>query len=154
MKALFDFADQSALGVWMRESSYSFPVFEMIHLTGLGLLLGAMLLFNLRFFGIGLGRISLSEVARDLAPWTRIGLIVMVLSGIPLFCAKAGELWGDDRTNFTIKMSLIAFSVVFYYFVQRPLASKESVWTGRLAAIVSLASWLGAALAGLSLEFI
>ena len=154
MKVLFDFAGESALGLWMRESSYTFPAFEMIHLIGLAALLGAMLLFNLRFFGVGLGQLRISEVAQDLAPWTRISLIVMVVSGIPLFCAKAEDLWGDDRTNFTIKMLLIAFSVVFFYVVQMPLARKESLPIGRVAAVISLATWFGAALAGLSLEFI
>lgn len=138
----------------MRASNYSFPSFEMVHLLGLAVLLGSILLLNLRFFGLGLSRLRLYEVAQDLAPWTRLSLIVMVFSGIPLFCAKAGELWTDDRTGFIVKMSLIAFGVLFHYFVQVPLAKSEQIIKGRAAAAISVAAWFGAAVAGLTLEFI
>jgi hypothetical protein len=155
LKALFYFAENSALGNWMRESKYTFPAFEMIHLLGLAVLLGSIVLLNVRFFGLGLNRLRLYEVAEDLAPWTRLSLVVMVFSGVPLFCAKAGELWGgDDFRAFTIKMCLIAFGVLFHYFVQVPLAKRERIIKGRAAAAISLCTWFGAAIAGLSLEFI
>jgi hypothetical protein len=154
LKAIFDFAGQSALGIWMRESRYNFPIFEMVHLLGLALLLGSIVLLNLRFFGIGLRRLRVSEVAQDLAPWTRLALMMMVFSGIPLFCSKAEDLWDDDPNAFFTKMSLILFGLVFHYAVQVPMARRENLSTGRAAAVVSLATWFGAAIAGLSLEFI
>ncbi len=138
----------------MNGSSYTFPAVEMVHLIGLAVLLGSILLFNLRFFGVGLRNLQLSEVAQDFAPWTRLSLIVMAVSGVPLFCAKASDLWSMDLPGFTIKMSLIAFGVVFYYAVQVPLALRENVSRGRVAAAVSLGTWFGAAIAGLTLEFL
>lgn len=154
MKTIFDYAEQSALGAWMRESSYSFPAFEMVHLLGLAVLLGSIVLLNLRFFGLGLIRLRLYELVQDLAPWTRFSLIVMVLSGIPLFCSKAAEIWIDDRTGFLAKMALIAFGVLFHYLVQVRFARQEKIVAGRIAAVVSLATWFGAAIAGLTLEFL
>lgn len=154
MKSIFDFAEQSALGVWMRESSYAFPAFEMVHLLGLGVLLGSIFLLSARFFGIGLTRLRLYELVQDLAPWTLLSLIVMAFSGIPLFCAKAADLWENDRSGFAIKMTLIAFGVLFHYFVQVPLARQERIPAGRAAAAVSLVVWFSAAVAGLTLEFL
>ena len=154
MRPLFDFAGGSALGVWMRDSQYTFPAFEMLHLLGLGLLLGSVLLLNARFFGLGLKRQTPAEVASDLAPWTKLALILMVLSGIPLFAAKATDLWANDLPGYTAKMSLIVVGVLFHYFVQVPLAPADKVTRGRLAAGFSLLVWFGAALAGLSLEFL
>jgi hypothetical protein len=154
LKPLFQFAGHSTLGEWIRDSRYAFPAFEMVHLLGLGVLLGAMLLFNARFFGLGMRRQRLSELAEDFAPWTRLSLIVMALSGVPLFCSKALDLWDMDLANFTWKMSLIGFGVVWHYAVQVPLARREDAARGRWAAVVSLTAWFGAALAGLSLEFL
>lgn len=152
MKPFFDFAGNSALGQGIVNSRYAFPIMEMVHLLGLALLLGAVLLFNARFFGLGLRRQSVAEVAEDLAPWIKLALAVMVASGVPLFAAKALDLWREDLATYTTKMSLIVAGVVFHYAVQVPLARKQQ--PGRAAAAVALVLWFGAAVAGLSLEFI
>jgi hypothetical protein len=154
LKPFFDFAGESALGAWMRDSQYTFPAFEMVHLLGLGLLLGSVLLLNARFFGLGMKRQSLAEVAADFAPWTKLALVLMAISGAPLFASKAPDLWSEDLAGFTIKMSLIAVGVVFHYTVQTPLARAEDFARGRFAAAFSLLVWFGAAMAGLSLEFL
>lgn len=154
LEALFTYAGQSPLGLWMRGSRYAFPAFETAHLTGLAVLLGAVLLINARFFELGLRRQRLAEVAGDLAPWTGHALLVMVLSGVPLFCSKAPDLWEMDRDAFLLKMGLVAAGVGWHYGVQLPLARQERLGAGRAAAVVSLMLWFGAAVAGLSLEFL
>lgn len=154
MKAFFDFFGDSALGVWMRESQVLFPLFEMTHLLGLAVLLGSIVLLNARFFGIGLRREKVSEAAEDLAPWTRLSLVVMAVSGVMLFVAKAPDLGGADLGTFLTKMGLIATGVVFHYAVQVPLARKENFAAGRAAAAVSVLVWFSAAVVGLSLEFL
>ncbi|MFM2125164.1 MAG: hypothetical protein RL328_1615 [Acidobacteriota bacterium] len=154
MKALFDLFGESPVGVWLRESQIWFPLFEMLHLAGLGVLLGSIVLLNGRFFGLGLRRETVAEVAEDLAPWTRLSLVVMAISGFMLFCAKAPDLSGMDQGVFLTKMGLIAVGVVFHYRVQVPQARKQNFGAGRLAAAVSLLIWFGAAIVGLSLEFL
>ncbi len=154
MKAIFDFFGESALGVAIRNSRYAFPFVEMAHLLGLGMLLGSILLLNIRFFGFGLKREKVSEVAEDLVPWTRLSLILMAISGIGLFASKAPDLWEQDRDYFYLKMSLLALGTLFHYLIQVPLARKENMTAGKLAAVVSLILWFGGALAGLSLEFL
>lgn len=154
MKPIFDFFGESALGIGIRNSRYAFPFIEMAHLLGLGMLLGSILLLNIRFFGFGLKREKVSEVAEDLAPWTRLSLIVMAVSGVGLFASKAPDLWEQDRDFFYLKMSFIAVAVAFHYIVQVPLARKENMSAGKLAAALSLVLWFGGALAGLSLEFL
>ena len=154
MRAFFEWASQSALGEAMRESLYAFPVAEMVHLTGLGLLLGAMIFFNGRFLGLGMKRQSTAELAVDFAPWIRLALILMLVSGIPMFAMKAGDLWANDLATYSTKMGLVAAAVLFHYLVQVPLARSGSVGRGMAGAVFSLILWFGAALAGLSLEFI
>ena len=154
MKPIFEFAGHSAMGEWMRNSRYAFPAFEMVHLLGLGLLLGSVLLLNVRFFGIGMRRQTTAELAADFAPWTKLALILMVLSGVPLFTSKAPDLWREDLAGFEIKMAVLAVVVLFHYRVQVPLARAENLSRGKLAAAFSLFCWFTAAMAGLSLEFL
>ena len=136
----------------MRDSRYLFPAFEMAHLLGLGVLLGSVLILNARFFGIGMKRQTTAELAVDFAPWTRLALIVMVLSGVPLFTSKAPDLWNEDRVGFELKLMLLTVAVVFHYAVLIPSARAGK--SGKLAAAFSLLVWFGAALCGLSLEFL
>jgi hypothetical protein len=154
LKLIFDFAGNSALGIWMRDSQYRFPFVEITHLLGLGLLLGSILILNARFFGLGMKRQTVAEVAADFAPWTKLALIVMLISGVPLFASKAPELWEQDRLGFELKMLLVAVGVLFHYTVQIPLARAGNMSRGKLAAAFSLFCWFGAALCGLTLEFL
>ena len=150
----FRWAAGSALGLAMRDSRFAFPAAESLHLTGLGLLLGSVLLFNLRFFGFGMKRQTTAELAADFAPWTRLALLIMVVSGIPMFAMKAADLWEQDFATYATKMGLIAVVVVFHYAVQVPLARSGNLGWGKLGAAVSLGLWFGAAMVGLSLEFL
>ena len=154
MHDFFMWMSQSPLGSAMRESQLAFPLAEMFHLTGLGLLLGSMLIFNGRFWGLGMKRQTTAELAADFAPWIRLALVLMALSGIPMFAMKAAELWEQDLVTYSTKMGLIAVAVVFHYAVQAPLARAENLGWGKLAAALSLALWFGAAMTGLSLEFL
>jgi hypothetical protein len=138
----------------MRGSQFAFPAFEMLHLLGLGLLLGSVLILNARFFGLGMGRQTLAEVAADFAPWTKLALVVMVISGVPMFASKASDLWGNDLAGYSTKMALIVVGVMFHYFGLIPLARADNFSRGRIAAGLSLVVWFGAAVAGLSLEFL
>ena len=154
MHAFFLWMSGSALGLAMRDSRAAFPAAEMVHLIGLGLLLGSVLLFNARFFGLGMKRQTTAELAADFAPWTRLALLIMAVSGVFLFAAKAADLWEKDLTTYSTKMGLIAVAIVFHYAVQVPLARSGNLTWGKLAAAVSLALWFGAAMTGLSLEFL
>jgi hypothetical protein len=51
-------------------------------------------------------------------------------------------------------MLLVAIAVVFHYTVQVPLARANNLSRGRLAATFSLLVWFGAAVCGLTLEFL
>lgn len=154
MQSFFEWASQSALGSAMRESQVAFPAAEMVHLIGLGLLLGSVLIFNARFLGLGMRRQTTAELAADFAPWTRLALLIMVVSGIPMFAMKAAELWHQDLATYATKMGLIAVAVVLHYLVQVPLARSGNFGWGKVGALLSLALWFGAAITGLSLEFL
>ncbi len=154
MDHFFHAAASTAVGEAIRNSRWLFPLVETTHLMALAFLLGSILLFNARFLGLGFRRQTTGDVAYDLAPWTRRALYLMALSGVLLFTAKAGDLYEQDLKNFTIKMTLITLAVVFHFAVQQRLARRGSLLWGRLAAVAALGMWFGAAVYGLTLEFL
>ncbi|WP_057047261.1 hypothetical protein, partial [Bordetella pertussis] len=83
-----------ALGAWMRGSSWAYPAANLAHLLGLVLLVGAMLLLDLRLLGLG-RRFALADVSAVLTPLAAGGLLLQLASGALLFSADAVPLSGN-----------------------------------------------------------
>ena len=82
----FDWLEQTSIGVAIRESTWLFPVVESVHLLGLAMLGGAVLLFDLRLLGLGLREQSVAYLLEQTRPWLLIALAMLMGTGVPLFC--------------------------------------------------------------------
>src|SRR4051812_27868162 len=85
----FEWCYQTDIGETIRESTWLFPVIEAGHLLGLGLTAGAVLIVDLRLFGVGLRKEPVAELAANTQPWLLGSLTLMFASGIPLFMSEA-----------------------------------------------------------------
>src|SRR2546428_9670956 len=93
----------SPLLVAMRSSPWLFPVIASIHLMGLALIGGAVLVGDLRLLGFGLSRQPVAAVGRDAERWLIAGLLVMVPPRILQFMCFATEYY--FLQVFLLKMS-------------------------------------------------
>jgi hypothetical protein len=126
-----------------------FPVAEAVHLLGLSLLGGAVLVVDLRMLGLGLTRQSIAELARHMRPWLIAAVVVMVTTGTLLFLSEAIKCYYN--TSFWVKITTLPFAIVFTLVVRQRVALAESFDTtarSRLVGGVSLALWLTVAAAG------
>jgi len=136
--------------VAMRSSPWLFPVIATIHLMGLAVIGGAVLLVDLRLLGLGLRRQPVSELARDAERWLVGGLLVMVSTGILLFMCFATKYY--YLTFFWVKMVALFLVVVFTLSVRRRVvmgdeARVSPAWS-KLVAVVSLSLWTIVAIGG------
>ena len=141
--------------VAMRSSPWLFPVIATIHLMGLSVLGGAVLLVDLRLLGLGLRRQPVAQLARDAERWLFRGLTVMVATGIPLFMCFATKYY--YLTFFWVKMVSLVLVVAFTVSVRRRTVMAEETqmnpaW-GRVVALVSLSLWTTVALGGRYIGF-
>src|ERR1700685_1376736 len=85
----FHWFEATGIGTYGRRSTYFFPAVEVVHLLGLTLLLGTVLVLNLRLLGAIMRRQSIPEIAHATTPllWSGVGLAVG--SGLLLFLAEA-----------------------------------------------------------------
>ena len=146
---LFEQGEASWLGQLVRTSLWLFPVVETVHLLGLCMLGGAVLIVDLRLFGLGLRTQPLALVARGAAPWMKLGVGVMITSGFLLFLSEAVKCYHNP--SFWVKMITLPFALLFTFAVRQRIAVKQlgpSVWNGRLLATVSLVLWFTVAMAG------
>ena len=141
--------------VAMRSSPWLFPVIATIHLMGLSVLGGAVLLVDLRLLGLGLRRQPVAQLARDAERWLFRSLLVMVATGIPLFMCFATKYY--YLTFFWVKMVSLVLVVAFTVSVRRRTVMAEETqmnpaW-GRVVALVSLSLWTTVALGGRYIGF-
>ena len=146
----FTWCEKSAIGEAIRNSQWLFPVIESVHLLALVLIAGAVLVVDMRLFGLGLRRQPVAQLARDAQPWLIGGLIVMLTTGFLLFLSEAIKCYYSAA--FAVKMTSLLLAMVFTFTVRRQvaLADEDRVrpfWS-RLVAVVSVALWSGVGIGG------
>ena len=152
--SLFEFCERfqySPLLSAMRSSSWVFPLIASIHLMGLALIGGALLVVDLRLLGLGLRHQPVAQVARDAERWLLVSLLVLLPTGLLQFmCFAATKYY--YLTAFWVKMAALSLALVFTFVVRRKVAMAEEtrmnpVWS-KLVALVSLSLWSTVAIAG------
>ena len=146
----FQWCENSGLIVAMRSSKGLFPAIESIHLMGLALTGGAVLMVDLRLLGFGFGRQPVAQVAQDAQRWLLVSLGVMLPTGFLLFMASAVKCY--YLPAFWVKMTSLFLALVFTFAVRRRVAMAEEtrmspLWT-KVVAVVSLSLWSSVAIAG------
>ena len=146
----FTWCEKSAIGESIRNSQWLFPVIESVHLLALVLIAGAVLVVDMRLFGLGLRRQPVAQLARDAQPWLIGGLIVMLTTGFLLFLSEAIKCYYSAA--FAVKMTSLLLAMVFTFTVRRKVALADEGRVGpfwsRLVAVVSVALWSGVGIGG------
>jgi hypothetical protein len=151
---IFRLADQSWVAVLIRHSTWAFALVEVFHLFGLTLLLGTVVVVNLRLFGFGLGNHSLRVVAEEAFPFTLWGMLLTIGSGILLFVSEAMKCYASPP--FFVKMGFLVCALVFTFTFHRHLTqvNVQPSPVSKFAASLSVALWFGVALAGRAIAFL
>ena len=132
----------------IRQSLWLYPILEIIHITGITVLVGSAFMFDLRLLGYSKS-LSVSGLSRHLLPWSRRGLWLIVPSGILLFSTNAKAL-GDDLT-FWLKMSLLFAAginvVIFHrfiypYFHENSSGKGQIPQAAKISALLSILLWI------------
>ena len=145
------------LSVWVHESPsvWAQPTVLTLHTMGMGVLVGASWVLDLRLLGIS-RNVPLSAfrwVFRAVA----ISLAVNLVTGVLLFIGRA-TTWGT-AIPFLMKMCLVAASAatmvpIRSYVLQSGPEQLEVSGRVRLLAIASILAWSGAITAGRLLAYL
>ena len=156
--AWLQWLQNSSWAVGIRQSLWLYPAIEIIHITGIVLVAGGAIFFDLRLLGMS-KKIPVADMARHLLAWSKRGLILAVPSGILLFITNA-ETLGYDPT-FHIKLILLALAGinawVFHAFVFRAKEqyNHSSSWSGsgKASAVCSIILWIAVIACGRLLAY-
>jgi hypothetical protein len=147
--------EASKLGVFTRGLGvWSYGIINLIHILGIVMLFGSILLLDLRLLGAWRS-IPLAALSRPTTTLAMLGFAVAVASGIPMLAVKAGDYAGNPFL--LIKFPAIALALVNVWLVHRSTAwqaHRTRALTPRerhglaAGAGLSLVFWLTAITAG------
>jgi len=146
----FQWCEATTIGTAIRSSPWAFAVIESVHLLGLSVIGGAVLLVDLRLLGFGLHQQRIADVARAAFPWLVGSLLVMLLTGISLFLSEATKCY--DSQAFWVKMISLALAIGFTFTIRRKVSMTDEmrlppIWF-KVVALVSLTLWFGVGAGG------
>lgn len=150
--------EQTSIASSVRSSTWAYPAVEIVHLIGLGLLVGTAVAFDVRLLG-GTARLPVDALAAHLLPWARLGLAMLAVTGALLFAANASELIGGVLAiKLAAIMAAVVNATVFHRGVFRTVHgwdwSAQTPGAAKVAALVSLTCWLTALVCGRLLAYV
>ena len=135
----------------IRRWEWVFPIVEALHICGFTLLVGSMVILDLRLLGISLRNQPISRLAKELSPWIWTGIIMQLTTGPYLFSGDPQDYL--QIAAFRNKMLFLLLALLFHFTVIRkaisPSADSAPLGWRRPAAFLSLGLWLSVLLAGL-----
>ena len=155
MLAFFESLEYAPLLVEMRGSPWLFPAIASVHLLGLAMLGGAVLVVDLRLLGLGLTRQPLAVIGRAAEPWLKASVLVMLSTGLFLFMCFATKYY--YLAAFWVKVTCLLTALIFTFSIRRRVVmaeeAKDDTLQGKVVAVVSLTLWMTIALGGRLIGF-
>lgn len=132
------------------ESLWIFPIVQAFHLVFLAILIGAVLIVDLRLLGSGMVRQPVATVARDARPWLIFALVGMVLTGFPQMAQNAAREYYSEF--FWQKMYFLLAALIFTFTIRLKVSQAAdgtvSPILSKLTGAVSMVLWGGVMISG------
>jgi len=157
-ESLVNWIDGGFLNSWILGSAWVWPTLEILHFVGLSLLLGAIIVVDLRMAGV-LQSLNVTAILR-LLPLAAIGFTINLVTGTLFFFGDPARY--SINIGFQVKMILVllaGLNALWFYFKIEPFVQAWEPYgdTPRLAKVIgltSLATWLGVLLLGRLIPYV
>ena len=152
-----EWVESTNLSTAIREGALLYPIIGGVHLLGIALFGGMLVMTDLRLLGWAMRRRPISEILEQFRVWKRAGFVLVVLSGLLLAWAEPLKLYRS--LSFWVKMALLVsvgvHALVFRKGVYEDAKALDAGLTPRakLAAALSLILWAGLLVTGRLIAF-
>lgn len=142
-----EWLNETSVSVGIRESTWTYPIIESIHVLGLCLFVGLAICWDLRLLNVTFRRVPVSDIKSRIMPWVTFGFVIMVISGVLLF-------WSDPvrfyyKVFFRIKLLLLVLAGLNAFIFEVGPARRMIDWDSspmtprgaKTAGAISLTLW-------------
>lgn len=129
----------------LKTHAWAYPALEVTHIVGIALLLGNLVLLELRVFGRG-AALPVADLARLSLSVAMCGFALAGVSGLLMFATQPAELLSSRA--FTLKMLLLMLAGcnAAWFHARGSLTRLDALARGQM--LLSTALWLAVAVCG------
>ena len=140
--------ESSNLATAIRDSLYLFPLIESLHVLGLTLVFGTIVIVDLRLLGIASIQRPFTRITSDILKWTWAAFVWTATTGMLMFITNANVYY--HNSFFRTKMVLLALAGLNVAIFELTSGRTVHHWhkdasaprAGRAAAVLSLVLWI------------
>jgi len=144
------------LGAFVLALPYGWPSLETLHFIGLSLLVGVILLIDLRMLGV-MKDVAFPALHR-LLPWAILGFGTNLVTGMLFFVASPEQYVGNIAFVWKMILVMLAGANALYFTLFEEAwvlkAGDDAPLTAKAVAVSAIALWLGVLYFGSMLPFI
>ena len=147
-EAMVAWCQSTFISQMLRAAPWRLAGMETVHLLGLLVWFGSILVVDLRLMGLMFESQPASDVAGGVRAFGYGALLLQAVSGPMLFLATAVKTLMS--ITFMVKLVLLAIALTYHFTLHRKAVKAAGAAIRKpTAAVVSLALWFGVAFAGL-----
>jgi hypothetical protein len=144
---------------YVRSSTFLYPIVLSLHMCGIAMFGGMILMGDLRILGVALTRYKISDLLDQLRVPKRYGLLLMVAMGLILTGSKAEEYYYNAffRTKMILLLCVALHALVFRkVYANATGLDQAKVIPGqaKAAAVISLLLWTALVTAGRGIGYV
>jgi hypothetical protein len=137
----------------LNQNEWSFPVCEVFHIVSFAVAISTVFMVDLRMLGVAFTKKATSAMLKDTAPYTLIGLVVVLISGPLIFFSD--PIMYIHNLGFRFKITMLLLAILWNYTIHRKVAmSNSSGGLASLTAVVSLGLWVSVVFGGIFIAFV
>jgi len=137
----------------LNQNEWSFPVCEVFHIVSFAIAISTVAMVDLRMLGLAFTSKPTSALLKNTAPWTLIGLIVVLISGPLIFFSD--PVMYIHNLGFEFKITALLLAILYNYTIHRKVALADS--SGglvKLTAVISIGLWASVVAGGIFIAFV
>jgi hypothetical protein len=123
----------------LRTHAWAYPALEVVHITGIALLLGNLVLLELRVWGRG-SALPVRELAKLALALALLGFALAAASGLLMFASQAAELLANRAFTFKMLLLMLAGCNAAWFHARDSLAKLDAL--AKLQTLLSTLIWL------------
>ena len=145
---LLHWVEATPLALFVAQSAYGFSALDMFHIAAISMVFGMIAILDLRLIGIAFTEFSITDLSRQVLPWTWAAFAIAAVTGALMFTGQAVKY--SNNFAFLVKLALMAIAglnvLVFHFITYRGVAKWDSgvpvPWAAKFAGALSVAIWV------------
>ena len=140
--------EATPLAVLVSQSTYGFAAINMFHVAAISVVFGMIAILDLRLTGMAFSDFSVTDLSRQVLPWTWTAFVIAAITGVLMFAGQAVKY--SMNFAFLVKLALMALAglnvLLFHFITYRGVAKWDhgvpAPWSAKLAGALSLMIWI------------